>query len=142
MKKYLVLSIIIVVLSSCSSSKKAYFSQPLYEVLTGSDYGGANFKFYEIISQEDEFKILLSDDELKKFVKKDDIEKSNFILVNLGEKPSGGYTIQIVKVEETAEKVMVTLKENEPKSGEMVTSAITKPYFVLKINSKKPIEIK
>ena len=141
MKKFLVLSTI-VFFASCTTTKSTSTSKPIYEVLTGSDYGGANFKFYEIISQEDEFKILLSDDILKKYVKKDDIQNANFVLMNSGEKPSSGYKLEIVKVEELYDKILVTVKENEPKSGEMVSMAITRPYLVLKINSKKPIVIK
>ena len=141
MKKYLVL-LIIIFFTSCNSTKTTTTSKPIYQVLTGSDYGGANFKFYEIISQEDEFKILLSDDILKKYVKKEDIKNANFVLMNSGEKPSSGYKLEIVKVEELPDKIVVTVKENEPKSGEMVSMAITRPYIVLKINSKKAIEIK
>lgn len=141
MKKYLVL-LIIIFFASCNSTKSTTTSKPIYQVLTGSDYGGANFKFYEIISQEDEFKILLSDDILKKYVKKEDIKNANFVLMNSGEKPSSGYKLEIVKVEELPDKIVVTVKENEPKSGEMVSMSITRPYIVLKINSKKTIEIK
>jgi len=39
------------------------------------------------------------------------------------------------------DKIVVTVKETKPE-GEMVTQALTYPYAVLKINSKKPIEIK
>ena len=36
----------------------------------------------------------------------------------------------------------ITIKEIAPKTGENVTMALTNPYAVIKINSKKPIEIK
>jgi hypothetical protein len=129
-------------LLSCSSKKVTSKSTDLYQILIANDFGGATFKFYEIISQEDEFKILLSDDILKKYVKKDDIQNANFVLLNLGEKPTEGYAVKIVKVEELLDKIIVTLKEIEPNSGTMTASVITRPYAVLKINSKKPIEIK
>jgi N-acetyl-alpha-D-glucosaminyl L-malate synthase BshA len=80
-------------------------------------------------------------DEIKKFVKPDDIKTANFILVNLGEKNNGGYGVEVESVVEEADKVIVTIKEIEPKKGN-VTMAITNPYAVIKINSKKPIEIK
>ena len=72
----------------------------------------------------------------------DDINTSNFILLNMGEKTTGGYSIEVVKVEELSDKIIVTVKENAPKTGDNVTDAITNPYAVVKINSKKPIEIK
>lgn len=140
--KKITLLLIIVLLSSCSSTMKSDVVKSNYEILTSSDFGGGSFRFYEIISEADEFNILLSDDILKKYVKKDDILTSNYILVNMGEKKSGGYYMEVQKVEEQSDKVIVTLKEHEPKPGENVSMGITSPYMVIKIKSKKPIEIK
>ena len=139
MKKYSLL-IVIVILTSCSSAKKPIESKPLYDVLFGSDYGGASFQFYEIISEENEFKMLLADDLIKQYVKKDDIKTCNFILVNMGEKSSAGYTMKVEKIKELKDKIEVTIKEIPP-SG-MSASVMTKPCYVIKIKSKKPIEIK
>jgi hypothetical protein len=138
MKKYS-LALLVIILSSCTSLKKPMESKPLYEVLFGSDYGGGSFEFYEIISEENEFKMLLGDEMIKPYVKKDDIKTSNFILVNMGEKSSGGYTLNVEKIEELSDKIIVTLKEVPP-SG-MATSVMTN-HVVIKIKSKKPIEIK
>lgn len=141
MKKVIPILLILTALYSCSTSKKTVENQ-LYKVLISEEYGGGNFRFYEIITEPKEFKMLLGDDKIRKFVKADDIKTSNFILVNLGEKTHGGYDIEVVNVEEKADKVVVTIKEIEPKKGSNVTMAITNPYAVIKINSKKPIEIK
>lgn len=132
--------IFILIITSCTSIKKPLESKPLYDVLFGNDYGGGSFQFYEIISEENEFKMLLGDDLIKQYVKKDDIKTSNFILVNMGEKPSGGYTLKVENIIELADKIVITIKEIPP-SG-MATAVITKPGYVIKINSKKPIEIK
>jgi hypothetical protein len=132
--------LLVITLFSCSSSKSPMISEPMYDVLFGSEYGGASFQFYEIVSDEKEFNILLTDDMIKPYVKKEDIETCNFILVNMGEKPSGGYTLEVQKVEELDNKVIVTLKEIEPKG--VATTAVTKPCYVIKIKSKKPIEIR
>jgi hypothetical protein len=133
--------LIIAIFYSCSSTKKTVENK-LYNVLISSDYGGGSFKFYEIITEPKEFKMLLGDDEIKKFVKADDIKTANFILVNLGEKNNGGYGIEVESVVELADKIVVTIKEIGPKKGENVTMALTNPYAVIKINSKKAIEIK
>ncbi|WP_395043308.1 protease complex subunit PrcB family protein [Flavobacterium sp.] len=127
---------------SCSTTKSKDDSKLLYKVLVSSDFGGASFQFFEIITEQKEFAILLGDDEIKKFVKPNDINSSNFILVNLGEKNTGGYKIEIVNVEELLDKIVVTIKEKKPEESQIVTQEITNPYCVLKINSKKPIEIK
>jgi len=128
-----------VIVASCSSTKNKD-TGGLYKVLVSSEYGGGNFQFYEIITDPKEFNLLLGDEELKKMVKADDINTSNFVLLNMGEKATGGYSIEVVNVEELPDKIVVTVKENKP-SG-VATTAITNPYTVVKINSKKPIEIK
>lgn len=139
MKKYSLI-LFAIVLTSCTSTKKPLESKPLYDVLFGSDYGGGSFQFYEIISEENEFQMLLGDEMIKSYVKKEDIKTSNFILINMGEKATGGYTINVEKIEELEDKIIVTIKEIPPTG--MATSVITKPCYVIKIKSKKPIEIK
>ena len=141
MKKIIVLVVFGLLIAACSSTKSTSGSA-LYEVLVAGEYGGGNFQFYEIFTEETEFKMLLADDELKKLVKPNDIATSNFILLNMGEKNTGGYSIEVVKVEELPDKIVVTVRENKPNPGQNVTTAITNPYAVVKINSKKPIEIK
>jgi hypothetical protein len=138
-KRIAILSLVLV-LFSCSSTKPPLISAVKYDILLRSDYGGAGFQFYEIISEKDEFNILLTDDMIKPYVKKDDIETCNFILINMGEKKAEGYTLKVQKVEELPDKIVITLKEIEPKGT--VTQVTTKPCYVLKIKSKKPIEIK
>lgn len=139
MKKYSLI-LFVIVLTSCTSTKKPLESKPLYDVLFGSDYGGGSFQFYEIISEENEFQMLLGDDMIKSYVKKEDIKSNNFILINMGEKPSGGYTIKVESIQELEDKIIVTIKEIPPQ--EIATSVITKPCYVIKIKSKKTIEIK
>lgn len=139
--KKLIPILLLTVLYSCSTTKKVVENK-LYSVLVSSEYGGGNFRFYEIITETKEFKMLLGDEEIKKFVKPDDIKTSNFILVNLGEKNNGGYGVEVESVVEEVDKIVVTIKEIEPKKGSNVTMAITNPYAVIKINSKKQIEIK
>ena len=139
--KKVVFIVFVLFMVGCSSTKTKD-TGGLYSVLVSSEYGGGNFKFYEIFTEAKEFKMLLGDDELKKLVQPNDINTSNFILLNMGEKTTGGYSIEVVNVEELSDKIIVTVKENAPKTGDNVTDAITNPYAVVKINSKKPIEIK
>lgn len=140
MKKLVILSAVILTMVSCSSTKDKGGTKELYKVLVSSEYGGGSFQFYEIITEEKEFKMLMGDDELRKFLKPDDYKTANFVLLNMGEKSSGGYSIEVMKVEELPDKIVVTVRENSP-SG-MAATVMTNPYTVLRINSKKPIEIK
>ena len=127
---------------ACGTSKTDNSKRPLYEVLTQQNNGGASIRFFEILTESNEIKMLQSDENLRKKIKPEDINTSNFIILNMGEKNSGGYSITVDNVQEPADKIIVTVKENQPKSGQMTTSVMSNPYTVVRINSKKEIVIK
>ena len=142
MKKILV-SVFAVVLASCSSTSiKSSVANKLYEVLTQQSNGGASIRFYEILSEPDEIIMLQNDDSLKHKITTSDVQNANFVILNMGERTTGGYSIGIDNVVETETNIIVTVKENSPEAGSMVTQSFTTPYCVLKINSKKPIVFK
>lgn len=141
--KKVVLSILALILVSCgASSSKTSGKNVLYEVLTQQTDGGASIRFFEILSEENEIVMLQNDEKLKEKIKTNDIQTSNFIVLNMGEKTSGGYKIGIESAVETDKNIIITIKETTPQSGSMVTQEITTPYCVVKINSKKEIIIK
>ncbi|MGL2964404.1 protease complex subunit PrcB family protein [Flavobacterium sp. RSB2_4_14] len=131
-------------LFSCSTTKSVV-ENPLYEVLNYNSDGGANIKFYEILSEPNEIKMLLSDDNLRKKIKTEDLQNCNFIILNMGPLPEGNYNIIIDKVEETDENIILNIKEINPQSVEnnpVNQTDYVYPYSVVKIKSKKPIIIK
>ena len=134
--------LLLTILAACGSGADKNAKKPLYEVLTQQSTGGAQVRFFEILTESREIKMLESDENLKRKINPGDINTSNFIILNSGEKPSGGYSISVEKVEETANQIIVTVKENGPAAGEMATSVMTNPYTIVKINSKKEIIIK
>ncbi|MDN3672693.1 protease complex subunit PrcB family protein [Flavobacterium branchiarum] len=141
MKKLLLLFVFVFVIS-CGTTKSVEKSTALYEVLTQQSDGGGNIRFFEILSEPNEISMLKSDASLKGKINEDDIAKSNFIILNMGEKNTGGYSIGVEKVEETATNIVITVKETAPAPDGMVMQVITYPYAVVKINSKKDIIIK
>jgi hypothetical protein len=139
MIKIAMLSLILMV-SACAPKIVERSKKPLFEVLTAQTTGGGNIQFYEILTEEREIKMLQGDENLKNKVKTGDTTASNFVILNMGEKSSGGYSITIDKVEETPENIIVYVKENAPNG--IATSVMTNPYTIIKINSKKPIIFK
>lgn len=140
MKK--VISVLIIfVLVSCGA-KKTSDPKALYEILTEQSDGGGNIKFFEILTEPNEIKMLESDPLLADKMKQADISNSNYVILNMGEKNTGGYTIGVEKVEETDKNIIITVKENSPAKDGMVMQVITYPYTVVKIHSKKEIIIK
>ena len=141
MKRVVVLLLMAMVLFSCSSTKPTG-SKPLFEVLTQQEDGGGNIQFYEILSESNEIAMLQNDDKLKNKIDANDVQTSNFIVLNMGEKPTGGYQIGVESVVETDKNVIITIKETVPEPNAMVAQVISYPYCIVKINSKKEIIIK
>ncbi len=136
--------ILIAVIAGCSAPKMAPAVEPrgLYDILTQQSTGGANIRFYEILTNADEIAMLQSDENLRGMISENDLQNANFLVLNMGEKPTGGYSITVSEVEETPTTIIVTVVEREPEAGALTTMAITNPYAIVRINSKKPIEIK
>ncbi|MDR7372242.1 protease complex subunit PrcB family protein [Flavobacterium aquidurense] len=131
----------IFVLISCGA-KKTSDSKALYEILTEQSDGGGNIKFFEILTEPNEIKMLENDPLLKDKMVQGDINNSNYVILNMGEKNTGGYSIGVEKVEETDKNIIITVKENSPAPDAMTMQVITYPYTVVKVRSKKEIIIK
>ncbi|MBP6180538.1 protease complex subunit PrcB family protein [Flavobacterium sp.] len=142
MKKIPALFVAILLVSCGASSIKSADRKPLFEVLTQQNDGGASIRFFEILSEPNEIKMLQNDENLKNKISPNDIQTSNFIVLNMGEKASGGYKIGIDTVVETDKSIIITVKETIPEPGSIVTQAFTNPFCVVRINSKKEIIIK
>nr|WP_294778450.1 hypothetical protein [uncultured Flavobacterium sp.] len=133
---------LILFLASCAS-KKEVAVKPLYEVLTVNNDGGANIKFYEILTEPKEIMMLLGDETLRKKIKSDDTTNSSFIILNSGPTKESYNRIKVERVVETETNIEVYVKDTQ-KSTEpnLADETIVFPYTIIKINSKKPIVIK
>ena len=141
MKKVVQL-LLALVLFSCSSTVKNSGTKPLFEVLTQQDDGGANIRFFEILSEPNEIAMLQNDEKLINKIKTGDIKTASFIVFNMGEKTAGGHKISIESAVETDKNIIITIKEITPESNPLIIQEITMPYCIVKVNSKKEIIIK
>lgn len=67
-----------------------------------------------------------------------DFSRYSIVTVFAGEKPTGGYSVEILKVEtsgsQTKERsAAITVRYRQPKAGEFVTEALTYPYHMIRI---------
>ena len=60
-------------------------------------------------------------------------EQETVLALFLGEKNSGGYSIDVEQIMNVNDKVNVAYKITSPKAGEMVISVMTQPYCIIKI---------
>lgn len=130
--------IFLALLFGCKSANVTE-QRPLHEILIQKPTGGAQVRFFEILTEPEEFLMIKNDPELKGKIKGDEIAKANFLILSAGEKPTGGYGIGIKSVVETDRNIIVTVEETAPEPGAMVTMAMTTPYCVVRINSKKEV---
>ncbi len=127
---------------SCSTNRSATETKPLFEILTVREDGGATIRFFEILSEEREIKMLQNDETLGKKIMGSDINTANFVILNMGEKTSLGHSITVEKVEESPNQIIIFTKDNEPKSKVQEEKEVFYyPYTIVKINSKKEILI-
>ena len=142
MKKQGLLFFSLIFFSCGVSNSIVVGKKELYEVLTQKSEGGATIRFFEILSEPREIKMLQNDVSLGKRISLQDVQSSNFLILNMGEKPTAGYSIGVQSVEETEKNIIITVKDTSPESGSMVAQVITYPFCVLKVNSKKEIIVK
>jgi hypothetical protein len=55
-----------------------------------------------------------------------------YIAVFMGEKPTGGYSIEVTDVSDSEGRTGVLVKEIEPNKGDIVTQVLTQPYTIIK----------
>ncbi len=60
-------------------------------------------------------------------------------LVDMGQRNSGGYSVDTLKVEETEDAAVVTLQYSTPGSGCIVDAALSSPYVFVRVTSRKEI---
>lgn len=140
MRKYLLAGVILL-LYSCSSTKTT--NKSLYEVLTVNNDGGANIKFYEILTEAKEIKMLLGDETLRKKIKESDADTSSFVILNTGPTNETYNRMKIEKVIETPTQIEIYVKDTQKNiETNMADDDTHFPYTIVKVNSKKPIVIK
>jgi hypothetical protein len=62
-----------------------------------------------------------------------DFNKEIVIAVFLGEKPTGGHTVEIVRIDRNNDELEILFKEVTPPPGGIVTQALTQPFHIVRI---------
>lgn len=67
---------------------------------------------------------------------------SYYLIIKMGERSSGGYSIKVENVEIKKDKAIVTVKEEKPGLYCATTEAFTYPYAVIKFSRKPKVKVK
>lgn len=139
--KIVLLLVTILFLISCTYQVK----QVSFEIIEKGYYSGIVEKQNLVIDSNESWSILWehlkSNIEPAPSIPEIDFSKNTVIAVFQGEKSTGGYSIEVTKIEEFEGKIIVKIKERNPGPGEIVTEAFTQPYNIEKISkTNKKIE--
>lgn len=114
-------------------------NNPLYQISTSDEIAAQKIDFTEINDEN------LLGAEGKKMIHwqvkeagYDFLQKKDgqtILVVYAGEKNTGGYSIEVKKVEVYQEKIRILIKETSPKPGDFVTMAFTYPYTIVEFQS-------
>jgi hypothetical protein len=63
-----------------------------------------------------------------------DFNKEIAVAIFLGEKPTGGFAVEIVRVERIGDELVINYKEASPAPGAIVTQALTQPFHIVRID--------
>jgi hypothetical protein len=63
-----------------------------------------------------------------------DFNKEFVGAIFLGEKPTGGFAVEIVKAERNGGELVINYKEVNPAPGAIVTQALTQPFHIVRID--------
>ncbi len=108
------------------------------ETIEKGIYCGITEKRNYVIKNEDEWKNLwvnIHSGVLIEPPPQTQIDFSNYsvIAVFMGEKNTGGYSIEIDKIYHEGDKIVVYINESTPAPDMMVTQALTQPYHIVKV---------
>lgn len=114
-----------------------------YEVVFKSQIGGKKEKSTQVIKNYEEFNALITslnigEESFGKLLAID-IEKHDLVACFLGEKPTGGYDIEVADVLFTDTTAQIILKEITPDKNQLVTDAFTSPYLFVLVPKNKTI---
>lgn len=134
----------ILLLVACSTPKPVVLKTS-FHTLYKSDNGGTERSGYSHITNNEDFIKLI--DGLKidasefNSLAAIDFKENDVVVLNQGQKSSGGFSIDVVSVIWENETLLIKKSEKSPSKGALVTMALTTPYCIVIIPKTKEIKI-
>lgn len=130
MKRFLQLSFIMVLFSSCSINVLNNLNANVgttFELLKQETYGGRENESNVVLKSQSELDKLYKDLNLGS-APAIDFEQNKVVALFMGQKNSGGYSISVRKITVDGDTTTVSVKRTLPEG--MATQAITAPYCI------------
>lgn len=128
-RKYLPLLLLcaIIFVSGCMTTLN-------FETLSMGHYSNHVEKANYVINSSDEWTDLLERTHLNRVkLPKIDFTTCTVIATFMGEQKTGGYSVEIKKIEDSEKEIIVYIKESAPAKGTITTMLLTQPYHVVEV---------
>lgn len=141
-KLYLIPLVFLIFACNCKKNTiQNKMAEPLmFRTLLASQYQGRDAQSNVVIKNQQDLDLLFKSVGSEDFPKVD-FKKHQVVALFLGSRNTGGYSISVERVEEDGDRIIVYGKVENPDGG-MVTTALTNPFVIAEINSKKEIIFK
>lgn len=141
MKKYILL--LTFFLMSCATNPKKMID---YKILYSGQNGITDEVDYILIKNNQNYidvieKLNVEEDSYAELLNID-FSKNNICILLLGQRNTGGYSIEVESLKLTKGILYIKKKEISPAKGELVTMALTNPYCIIVIPKTKQIIVK
>ena len=111
---------------------------PSYEVLIEGQVGGYEKPQIHVIKEQESLNEVYAQINKTNTPKYDvpivDFKKETVVAVFMGARNTGGYRVSITTVKKQKKKLVIRVLEEEPGAKDMVTTVLTQPYCIVKID--------
>jgi hypothetical protein len=130
-------------LMSCATNNKSMVD---YKILYSGQNGITDEVDYILIKNNQDYidiieKLNVNEDSYNELLNID-FSKNNICILLLGQRNTGGYSIEVESLKFVKKVLYIKTKEIGPAKGEMVTMALTNPYCIVVIPKTKQIIVK
>lgn len=121
----------------CASVSAKESSQPTIRNLAKGGFSGFQKPVQIVITNKTQWADIWSKHSAKQIPAKPapevDFEKESVLFVALGQKRSGGFSIEIAGVDRSGGKTNILIRTHAPKPGGMQLQAITSPFHIVAV---------
>lgn len=135
----LFLFVLMPTIQSCNSLKE--FAMQDLELLSTSAYSELDQEEYIVIKDTNSLNVVYSKISTDLEVPVIDWAQHQVVLLAIGSRSTGGYSIAVDSVSKTKSELVVYYKTTSPKPGDRVTQAFTAAYALYKIANKQNLPI-
>ncbi|MXN92371.1 protease complex subunit PrcB family protein [Flavobacterium sp. Sd200] len=137
MKRFLAIGLFAIVVAACKTAAPQIGGEGTFDVLKKESIGGREKQGNDVITSQSQLNALYSELNLSD-VPEIDFKSNNVVALFMGQKNTGGYSIDVGAVNLTDDVATVQIITTAPQ--DMAIMVLTTPYCIAKIPKSKKVE--